>query len=1175
MALEGTDIKFTITNNTGESDQFYWWIKEPGGDIYDFDFTDPSNGLFSPSGYVNGFNSSSSNTSPSVSLAEGESTEITLSLNDDKLIEADETFEIASKTDAYNATETLIATFTIEDAEESLITTSASELFSATDWYSIPHQTAPGGGTTLDKDEDFPFATYMPEADDGETWTATKINKIFYISKDNALIQHKKSQYSDELNGEFFYTSRDAADNFKTKIEYEQLPELADFYSSQGITSATFDEEGNLYCIHSDRVEVINSNGIASNKPISRLSKHDAKGNLVWVKSNTGGTDLTYDHDDGLILSRANDQDTDTIYLRVKTSDGSVDWESQPYSDFTDNAGFGTTERSIQILNDGSFLAATSGHLLHSSGSFIAKLSLEDGSLQSLTEVDNDASYSSYELFNNKGNAYLRTAVGAHKVDIPSAGPLEQKYPHFQLEGSEITFTITNNSDEGKRFYWSLEATDGTIYNYDFVSPPDDLFYSTDMGGGIKGLSTQYGQSPSAYLNSEESETITLKINDDNVIESAKTFKVISITDDQGASQETLATFTIEDAAEPSITTTETDTFEIYSSDNNEPLKTSPGGAASINEETDFPFADYSYVNDEGWSGTSNRVENAFYVSEESALLQYKSTNYDDKHNGEIAYATRDENGGFQQSITYEALPTLSGYSSRGITAFSFDENDYLYSIHYDTNYDATNPADQQVRRLAAHDNTGNLLWTNTLNYGNSLDLEYDNNGGLIIARTSNYNGNVYYDHHDASTGANNWTSDPYTEFQYGGFGTSKRSIQILDDNTFLASSSGWLTTGSNMSGTYLAKISLVDGSLQSLLSEVDSDASYDYHELFEDSGLIYLRSRQGVHEVTVDANPISQNHPTIEQASSTPATPTPTTAPAPSPTSPTPSPSPAPSPSPSPTPTPTPSPAPTPTPSPAPNPAVATTATPSPTSTTTPAPTTPLSPTSLPDNLADLGASDISSLTPAAIGTLTSDDVQALSADAMQGFSSSQVAALNNDAVAELSIPQLQQLLAEAVQGLSPAQISELPPKTIKGFSSAQIEQLTKRTFKALDTDQLAKLRKDAITGLTSAQLKTLSGDELAAFKPGQLKAIDPESMSGLKPKSLNALSKRQARAFSDEQLAGLSMKQIKKADAFIDHLTPKKSAGLSFDPRRSERLIDRMDVKGLEFSHSTDPLA
>ena len=51
--------------------------------------------------------------------------------------------------------------------------------------------------------------------------------------------------------------------------------------------------------------------------------------------------------------------------------------------------------------------------------------------------------------------------------------------------------------------------------------------------------------------------------------------------------------------------------------------------------------------------------------------------------------------------------------------------------------------------------------------------------------------------------------------------------------------------------------------------------------------------------------------------------------------------------------------------------------------------------------------------------------------------------------------------------------------------------------------------------------------------------------------------------------------MKQIKKADAFIDHLTPKKSAGLSFDPRRSERLSDSMEIEGLAFSHSTDPLA
>ena len=115
----------------------------------------------------------------------------------------------------------------------------------------------------------------------------------------------------------------------------------------------------------------------------------------------------------------------------------------------------------------------------------------------------------------------------------------------------------------------------------------------------------------------------------------------------------------------------------------------------------------------------------------------------------------------------------------------------------------------------------------------------------------------------------------------------------------------------------------------------------------------------------------------------------------------------------------------------------------------------------------------------------------------------------------------------------------------------------------------------KDAVTGLTSSQLKTLSGDELAAFKPGKIKAISAESISGLKPAALDDLNKRQVKALTTEQLDALTKKQIRKADDFIDALSDQQRDALSFDPGRSNRLIDPFaEQDDLTLFSGLDPL-
>ena len=258
-------------------------------------------------------------------------------------------------------------------------------------------------------------------------------------------------------------------------------------------------------------------------------------------------------------------------------------------------------------------------------------------------------------------------------------------------------------------------------------------------------------------------------------------------------------------------------------------------------------------------------------------------------------------------------------------------------------------------------------------------------------------------------------------------------------------------------------------------------------------------------------------------------------------------------SPSPEPTPAPSPNPEPTPAPEPEPTPS-----------------------NELPADVSAFNAEDIATLTLPEVSELSADQLSDLAPAAIEGFTSVQVAELSTDTVAAFTTRQINQLSADAVSALSKAQVTELSTKAVRGFSADHVEQLPMRSFKALESVQLAKLSKDAVTGLTSSQLKTLSGDELAALRPGRVKSISPKSISGLKASALDDLSKRQIKVLTTEQLAGLTKKQIKRADDFFDALSNQQREALSFDPGRSNRLVDPFDaVNGIEVIAGQDPLA
>ena len=311
----------------------------------------------------------------------------------------------------------------------------------------------------------------------------------------------------------------------------------------------------------------------------------------------------------------------------------------------------------------------------------------------------------------------------------------------------------------------------------------------------------------------------------------------------------------------------------------------------------------------------------------------------------------------------------------------------------------------------------------------------------------------------------------------------------------------------------------------------------------------------------STDIADLTGNAITVSNVPAPTPAPTPTPTPAPAPT-PTPTPAPAPTPTPTPTPTPAPPPKPTPTPAPVPVPVPSGVGgggsfTPTPPPKPTPTPT-PTATDEMPADVSDFAADDLSNLTPIAVGELTADQVSDLSPSAVQGFSADQVSELSKNALAAFTTKQVKQLPPGAVAGISKSQVSKLTPKAIAGFRAEQMEELPRSTFKALETVQLAKLSKNAVTGLTSGQLRTLSGAEISAFKPRKIKAIDADAISGLKPSTLDDFSRRQVKALTDDQLAGLSKKQIKKADDFVDALSNHQRDALSFDPGRSNRLLD-----------------
>ena len=114
-------------------------------------------------------------------------------------------------------------------------------------------------------------------------------------------------------------------------------------------------------------------------------------------------------------------------------------WSSNPYFDLY--GGFGRSYNDMQILADGTFLAASSGYLEWGEGTSVAKISIKDGSLQSWQPIDEDISYSQNSLFSAKGKVYFRTAVDSYLMRN-SGIPLNRFSPSIQKRKGIIKSNI-------------------------------------------------------------------------------------------------------------------------------------------------------------------------------------------------------------------------------------------------------------------------------------------------------------------------------------------------------------------------------------------------------------------------------------------------------------------------------------------------------------------------------------------------------------------------------------------------------------------------------------------------------------------------------------------------------------------------------------------------------------
>ena len=417
------------------------------------------------------------------------------------------------------------------------------------------------------------------------------------------------------------------------------------------------------------------------------------------------------------------------------------------------------------------------------------------------------------------------------------------------FEGDTIEFTLTNQTQQWGSFYWGIEATKGFITDSDFENPPNSNFTY---------LSLSYDLLPG------ESKTFQLKTKNDKLIEGLEQFRIFSTrgnSNERIENKTIIADFSIKDTEQPLLSVTSTSLHKGISRGLD--LAAPPGKTKSLISD-DFQFAIQEQQTSDGDTFTTNPIKNIISLSPSSFILQYNE-GYGTSESNRLVLATKNKQKNLQESISYQELPKFSTHRYSQTINAAFDSKGNLYSIH---NYYPNNSTEERKRLLLKHNQKGKEVFQTELSSYNPATIAADNKGGLLISSTNYNNDRISIERRNSRTGNQIWSSEPFfCGFTYtcGSFNKSSRSIQPLDDGSFLTAASGYLDLSERQSASHIAKVSLKDGSLQALL-EVDNDPTYTDHEFFINEGQIIFRTSIRAYEVSVDAKPIHPfEFPTIQ----------------------------------------------------------------------------------------------------------------------------------------------------------------------------------------------------------------------------------------------------------------------------------------------------------------------
>ena len=265
------------------------------------------------------------------------------------------------------------------------------------------------------------------------------------------------------------------------------------------------------------------------------------------------------------------------------------------------------------------------------------------------------------------------------------------------FEGDTVTFTITNRTVYPRTMYWGVKETKGTITESDF----DGSEYRIPSIGYLHQGSTQLTLDPG------ESQTISLQINNDRVIEKPEEFEVIS-TFSSYDDKTTEAKITIRDSDKRSIKISSKAPYPSLKHDSSCQgmgcdLTAAPGENKSFTKE-DFKFAEYEKKYPENNEiETVNPISGIIALSPSSAVLRYTKGEWSDKNNY-LALARKNGQGKFEEAISYKALPKFSTHRYFTTVNAVFDRKGNLYSIH---SYYPTNSNEEYKTLLLKHNQKG------------------------------------------------------------------------------------------------------------------------------------------------------------------------------------------------------------------------------------------------------------------------------------------------------------------------------------------------------------------------------------------------------------------------------------------------------------------------------------